>query len=119
MRYADYDKCVFNNGDLIRCKRILEEDIASKQKELEEFIKRANERIEYIKSSEENKNYRILGGLRKQGKDKTIMLIKRYDDGTQRDERYTYNKIADVRIKLAELKEKYSGVDWSDFTEEM
>lgn len=33
MRYADYDKCVFSNNDLVRCKRIFEENIASKQKE--------------------------------------------------------------------------------------
>jgi hypothetical protein len=119
MKYSDYDKCVFSNNDLARCKRIFEENIASKQKELDEFINRANKRIEYIKISEKNKNYCILGGLRKSGNNKDILLIIRYEDGTQRDEKYSYSKIADARSKLAELKEKHKEIDWSNFKEEI
>ena len=44
-----------------------------------------------------------------------IFLIKRYPDQSQRDERYEFNKIADMRKKMLELEEKYSGVDWSKF----
>lgn len=84
-----------------------------------DFIDRANERIKWIKECEENKRYSILGRLYKDGRNKGIMLIIKFEDGTQRDERYTYTKITDARIKLEELKEKYSGVDWSKFEEEI
>ena len=47
-----------------------------------------------------------------------IFLIKRYPDQSQRDERYEFNKIADMRKKMIELEEKYSDSDWSNFVRE-
>lgn len=38
---------------------------------------------------------------------------------SDRDERYSFSLISDMRKKLSELREKYSGVDWSGFTEEI
>lgn len=119
MRYADYDKMIYTDEDLLRRVAYFEKDIANKQKELSEFIKRANDRVSWIKECEENKKYCIIGRTYKDGRDKGILLILRFEDGTQRDERYSYNKIGDMKIKLAELKEKYSGVDWSMFDEEI
>lgn len=119
MRYAEYDRKICNDEDVLRYKNLFEKDIADKQNELQEFIKRGNERVKWIKESEENKEFSILGGLRKNGRNKEILLIIRYKDGTQRDERYLYGKIGDAKNKISELKEKYSGVDWSKFEEEI
>lgn len=118
MKYADYDRSVCSIEDLNKYKNLFEKDIADKHKELDEFIERANERVKWIKECEENKRYSILGHISKNGRDKEIMFIIRYEDGTQRTERYSYSKIGEVRTKLTELKEKYSGVDWSRFEEE-
>ena len=49
------------------------------------------------------------------GKKKGILLIKRYPDQSQRDERYEFDKVADMRKKMLKLEDKYSGVDWSKF----
>lgn len=46
---------------------------------------------------------------------KEILLIKRYPDQSQRDERYEFDKVADMRKKMLELEDKYSGADWSKF----
>lgn len=119
MRYADYDKIVMTEEDLIRYKRQFEKDIADKQKELSEFVDRAHKRLKQLREYEENKQFVIVGGLRRKGREKEILLIIRYPDGTQRDERYSFDKIAELRTKLEELKEKYSGVDWSGFDEEI
>ena len=119
MRYVDYDKRVLTNSDLERYKRIFEKDIENKKKELEDFVERAKKRIEWIKECENNKNYSILGRTFKQGRNKEIMLIIRYPDGTQRDERYSFSKISEMRNKLIELEGVYSGVDWSKFEHEI
>lgn len=119
MRYADYDKSVKSVADLERYKKVFEKDIADKQKELEDFINRANERIKWIEECECNKNYIILGRTFKDGRNKEIMLIVRYPDGSQRDERYSFSKISELRDKMRELEEKYSGVDWSAFDYEI
>lgn len=117
MKYKEYDREIFDENDILKHKNMFEKDIADKQKELSEFIKRANARIKWVKECEENKMYSVLGRIGKEGRDKYIILIIRYEDGTQRNERYKSNKIADMRVKLDELKEKYSGVDWSKFEE--
>jgi hypothetical protein len=119
LRYADYDKRIYSENDIMRYKAIFEKDILDKATELSEFIKRANERVKLIKEWECNKKYSVLGHLNKNGREKEIMLIIRYEDGTQREERYSFNKIRDVRLKLVELKETYTGVDWSKFEEEI
>lgn len=119
MRYADYDERIITEQDLKKYKQYFEKDIADRQRELEQFIERANERIELIKKYEEDKQFIILGHTYKDGHKKEILLIIRYPDGTQRNERYSFDKIAELRAKLDELKEKYSGVDWSKFEEEI
>lgn len=119
MRYADYDTSVSTIADLEKYRKIFEKDIENKQKELSEFVERANKRIKWVEECETNKNYCILGGTIKEGRNKTILLILRYPDGTQRDERYSFNKISEMREKLQELKTDYSGVDWTKFTEEI
>lgn len=115
MRYSDYDNSVYTTEDIIKYKRLFEINIIDKQKELSEFIDRANERIKWIEECERNNNYSILGRLYKDGRNKGILLIIRYKDGTQRDERYSFNKISEAKKKLSELQEKYSDVDWSKF----
>lgn len=115
MKYADYDRKVMSEKDLMAYKKHFEKDIAEKQKELEEFIKRANERILWVKDCEENKKYRILGSMFKDGGNKTILLIIRYPDGSDKTERYEFSKITECRDKLDELKKIHSGVDWSQF----
>lgn len=119
MRYADYDRSIKSVADLEHYKSVFEKDIANKQKELEEFISRANERIKWIEECESNKDYSVLGRAFKDGRNKLIILIIRYPDGSQRDERYTFVKISDLREKMEELKNKYFGVDWSKFEYEI
>lgn len=115
MKYSDYDKRVMTNDDLRKLKLLFEQDIINKQSELEAFIDRAEKRIAWINQCEIEKKYTVLGNCYKEGRNKNILLIIRYEDGSQRDERYFFTKISDVREKVKELKSKYSGVDWSDF----
>ena len=119
MRYADYDNKVLTETDLERYVILFEKDIEDKKKELEAFIDRATERIEWVKECENNKNYCILGRTFKDGRKKEILLIVRYPDGTQRNERYSFDKISEMRDKLSELEDKCTGVDWSKFTHEI
>lgn len=119
MRYADYDTYVSTVTDLEKYKKIFEKNIEDKKKELSDFVDRANKRIRWVEECEANKNYCILGGTMKDGRNKSILLIVRYPDGTQRDERYSFNKISEMREKLQELKTVYNGVDWTKFTEEL
>lgn len=119
MRYADYDNKVLTESDLEKYKILFERDIEEKKNELDAFIDRANKRIEWVKECEINKNFCILGRTFKSGRKKEIMLIVRYPDGTQRDERYSFDKISEMRDKLSELEEKYTGVDWSKFEHEI
>ncbi len=119
MRYADYDNKIFTDSDLEKYKRFFEKGIEEKKKELENFVEGAKKRIEWIKECENNKNYSILGRTFKDGRNKEILLIIRYPDGTQRDERYSFSKISEMRDKLSELEGVYSGVDWSKFEHEI
>lgn len=118
MKYSDYDKRIYNEEDILNYKRMFEKDIAEKQRELSEFLDCANNRLKWLNACEEDKRYIILGRACKNGKNNDILLIIRYEDGTQRDERYSYGKISDMRNKLEELKIKYCGVDWSQFVDE-
>lgn len=119
MRYSDYDNSVTTIEDLERYKKYFQEDIAKKEKELSDFIDRGYKRIKWIKECEKNKNYSVVGGTMKDGKCKSILFIIRYPDGTQREERYNFTKIAEMRNKLQELKTKHDGIDWSLFHEEI
>lgn len=119
MRYADYDNSIYSDLDLKKYNRLFEKDIEDKKKELQNFIERAKKRIEWIKECEKNKDYSILGRTFKDGRNKAILLIIRYPDGTQRDECYSFNKISEMRDKLSELENTYSGVDWSKFEHEI
>lgn len=119
MRYSDYDTKVFTTSDLEKYIKIFEKDIINRQKQLLDYKDRANNRIRWIEECEVSKNYCILGGTMKNGRNKSILLIIRYPDGTQRDIRYSFNKVSEMRKKLQELKTVYSGVDWTKFTEEI
>lgn len=119
MRYEDYDNEIMCENDIEKYKKFFEEDIERKQKELLEFIERAEKRVEWINSCIINKTYQILGGTYKNGKNKEIMLIIRFPDGTQKNERYKFKYVSDMREKLNELKLKYNGVDWSNFDEKI
>lgn len=119
MRYSDYIVNVTTLNDLKKYKEMFEKNIANKQKELADFIERAYAKIEKIESYEASNQFCILGYTYREGRIKKILLIKRYPDGTQRDERYSFEKMSDLRKKLQELREFYSGVDWSQFQEEI
>lgn len=94
-------------------------DIEEQKQQILEFEKRAKERIILINNWEKQKNFIILGNTYKDGKKKCILLIKRYPDQSQKDEKYEFDKIVDMRKKMLELEEKYSGVDWSKFKMEI
>lgn len=115
MNYEQYDRYVYTKSDLDKYLEKFNQDIEQQKQEIIEFEKRAKERIALIDNWEKQKNFIILGSTYKNGKTKVILLIKRYPDQSQRDERYEFNKIADMRKKMIELKEKYSDVDWSKF----
>ena len=117
--YEEYMKSIFSDNDIERYHRIISEDINKRQLALEKFLVEAKQRLENVKKLELEKKYCVVGRTYRKGKNKDILLIIRYPDGTQRDERYSFSKISDMRKKLIELKEKYSGVDWSGFTEEI
>lgn len=119
MNYEQYDRYVYTKNDLEKYLEKFNQDIEQQKLEIIEFEKRAKERIALIDNWEQQKNFIILGRTYKDGKKKGILLIKRYPDQSQRDERYEFNKIADMRKKMIELKEKYSGVDWSKFKKEI
>ena len=119
LRYSDYDKSIYYEKDVIEHKRLFEKDIADRQKELSEFLDRAVTRVEWINKCEQEKRYSISGRTYRDGKNKNILLLIRYEDGSLRQERYSYVKISDMRSKLNTLKSKYDGVDWSKFTDEI
>lgn len=119
INYELYDTKINSVDDLKKYKTLFENDLAEQQKKINEFVERANKRIEWIKECEANKNFRILGSTFKSGKNKEILLIIRYPDDSQRDERYSFTSITELRIKMEELKEKYSGVNWDDFRYEI
>lgn len=115
MNYKSYESCVFTQKDLDCFVKKFYKDIEEQKQQILEFEKRAKERIILINNWEQQKNFIILGRTYKKGKKKGILLIKRYPDQSQRDERYEFDKNTDMRKKLLELEEKYSGVDWSKF----
>lgn len=119
MNYKSYENCVFTQEDLDWFVKKFYKDIEEQKQRILEFEKHAKDRIALIDNWEHQKNFIILGSTYKNGKKNVILLIKRYPDQSQRDERYEFNKIADMRKKMIELKEKYSGVDWSKFKKEI
>ena len=119
MNYKSYEECVFTQKDLDRYMKEFYKDIEKQKQQILEYEKRAKERINLIDNWEHQKNFIILGSTYKNGKKKVIFLIKRYPDQSQRDERYEFNKIADMRKKMIELEEKYSDSDWSNFVREI
>lgn len=119
MDYMNFIKKVNTTEDIKKYKKLFEEDIVKKQKELINFISEAEKRVKWVCQCEVEHNYKILGHMCRNGKNKYIMLIKRYPDGSQSEEKYEYGKIKDCREKLKELQEKYNGVDWSQFTNEL
>ncbi|WP_313584607.1 hypothetical protein [Lacrimispora sp.] len=118
MRYSDYDKSIYYENDVIEHRRLFEKDIADRQKELSEFLDRANTRVEWIYNCEQEKRYSVSGRTYKDGKNKNILLLIRYEDGSVRQERYSYGKISEMKNELKKLKAKYD-VDWSNFTNEI
>lgn len=115
MNYEQYDRYVYTKSDLDKYLEKFNQDIEQQKQEIIEFEKRAKERISLIDNWEKQKNFIILGNTYKDGKKKCILLIKRYPDQSQKDEKYEFDKIVDMRKKMLELEEKYSGVDWSKF----
>ena len=115
MNYKQYDRYIFTKNDLDKHLEEFNKDIERQKQEVIEFEKRAKERIALIDNWEQEKNFIILGRTYKRNKKKGILLIKRYPDQSQRDERYEFDKVADMRKKMLELEDKYSGVDWSKF----
>lgn len=115
MNYKQYDKYVYTKNDLEKYLERFNKDIEQQKQEIIEFEKRAKERIALINNWEQQKNFTILGRTYKNGKKKGILLIKRYPDQSQRDEKYEFDKVADMRKKMLELEDKYSGVDGSKF----
>lgn len=119
MNYKQYDRYVFTQKNLDRYLEEFNKDIEEQKQQILEFEKRAKERINLIDNWEHQKNFIILGSTYKNGKKNVILLIKRYPDQSQRDERYEFDKIVDMRKKMLELEEKYSGVDWSKFKKDI
>ena len=114
---------MYLQGDL---KRIFdEEDAAQIIKEykqevekIESYIKllqeESKQRILTVNRYMDNSDYQVLGRVLKHGKEKFILLTLRFPDGTQRDYRFYFNTIKEVRIKLSKLKNTLKG-DWSQF----
>lgn len=119
MNYEQYDRYVYTKSDLDKYLEKFNQYIEQQKQEIIEFEKRAKERIALIDNWEQQKNFIILGRTYKSGKKKGILLIKRYPDQSQRDEKYEFDKVADMKKKMLELEDKYSGVDWSKFEKEI
>lgn len=116
MNYSYYDNRIYKEEDL---RKMVAELSKRHNAAIEAFITRGKERIRRIKEYEENKDYKILGSTYRDKQKKCILLIVRYPDGSQRDERYEFSKIAEMRKALAVLREKYKEVDWSQFHEDI
>lgn len=116
MDYSYYDNYIYKEEDL---RKMVAELNKEHNAAIEAFITRGKERIQRIKEYEEKKEYKILGSTYRDKQKKCILLIVRYPDGSQRDERYEFSKIAEMRKALAALREKYKGVDWSHFHEDI
>ena len=119
MNYKSYESCVFTQKDLDYFVKKFYEDIEKQKQQILEFEKCARDRIALIDNWEKHKRFIILGNTYKNGKKKCILLIKRYPDQSQRDERSEFDKVADMRKKMLELEDKYSGADWSKFEREV
>lgn len=116
----EYDiKKVFSAESLNRMSAIYDKEIARITENKKQLIQLANDRIRQINTWEASGNYKILGSTYKNGKQKCIILIIRYPDETQRDLRFHFNKIADMRTMLNGLREKYSSGDWTSFSEDI
>lgn len=116
MDYSYYDNYIYKEEDL---RKMVAELNKEHNAAIEAFITRGKERIQRIKEYEEKKEYKILGSTYRDKQEKCILLIVRYPDGSQRDERYEFSKIAEMRKTLAALREKHKGVDWSHFHEDI
>ena len=117
--YLKHLNDVFCKNDIDKFKQNFDNEIQTRLKQIDDFVAQAEQRIKIVEEYEQNKQFCILGSTYKEGRTKNILLIIRYEDFTQRDERYSFNTIKEMRTKLAELKEKYNWVDWSGFNEEI
>lgn len=117
--YEKYIRRVFTESDIDMYVNTFKKEIEKMLKDIDEFRETSKERVSYIKELEDNKQFNILGSTYREGKKKCILLIIRYPDGTQRDERYSFDKISDMRKKLGELKEHYDCENWDGFREEI
>ena len=117
--YLKHLNDVFCKNDIDKFKQEFDNEIQTRLKQIDDFVAQAEQRIKIVEEYEQNKQFCILGSTYKKGITKNILLIIRYEDFTQRDERYSFNTIKEMRTKLAELKEKYNWVDWSGFNEEI
>lgn len=115
MRFLNYLNDVHTQSEYEKIIEKFNLEIEKQKSDLEIFSKKALARIDKLKSCGKNLEYVVLGGTRKSGNKKEILLIIRYPDGTQRYEGYLFNKIQDMRTKLEELKKKYPCKDWSNF----
>lgn len=117
--YLEHLKDVFCETDINKFKQKFDNEIQTLLKQIDDFVAQAEQRVKLVEEYEQNKRFCILGSTYKEGRTKNILLIVRYEDFTQRDERYSFNTIKEMRLKLAELKNKYNWVDWSGFNEEI
>lgn len=115
--YLNYLKDVFCEADINKFKQKFDDEIQTLLKQTDDFVAQAEQRVKLVEEYEQNKRFCILGATYREGRTKNILLIVRYEDSTQRDERYSFNTIKEMRLKLAELKNKYNWVDWSGFNE--
>ena len=117
--FLQYVTSVTDIQDLHRLKEKFNEEIKNQQDQINEFVIKSKERIALLEQYEKDNQFFVLGHTTKSGRKKEILLIIRYPDGTQREERYSFDSIKDMKLKLSELKNKYNKVDWSKFEEEI
>jgi len=127
MNYLEYVNSVFSSEDISHYEKIIDDDIKIQYEQLAkrkaEFMLKSNERVNKINEYKCNKQYVIMGEtfskvISKDKRKKSIFIIFRYPDGTQKYKYYDFDSIDEMRAKLSELKNTHQ-VEWVNFNEKI
>lgn len=119
MNFSEYGNKIFTRENLDQYVSALEQELEEKKRELELFKKEGEERLKLVEGWNAGKNFTIQGRTFREGKQYSILFIRRYEDSTQNIERYSFDQVEGLRDKMQALKTQFETVDWSDFEEEV
>ena len=127
MNYLEYVNSVFSSDDISHYEKIIDDDIKIQYEQLAkrkaEFMLKSKDRVNKIDEYKRHKQYVIMGEtfykvISKDKRKKSIFIIFRYPDGTQKYKYYDFDSIEEMREKLSELKNAHQ-VEWVNFKEKI